>query len=208
MARVNVTSPIQEVVIPHQAPSNHFGRRPAAKGLGSKENPTRTKYPSKEIYEQGELGRSEIENRKHSAAAQCFKRGLSDSRAEGSNDTAKDEWREIMMPFLEGIFTDTMVAVAGLYDEGLGLDDNCEFSDTATPDHGEVVHYAKWDVSRDLPPPVEIIQAKQTIALAANVLGSDYAVLCAVVDRGWSVRQVGETEGYVDRAQQSVAARV
>jgi hypothetical protein len=60
---------------------------------------------------------------------------------------------------------------------------------------------------RDMPPHALSISAKQAVALAAEVLGSDYAVLYAAIDRSWSNRWLGETEGFTDRASASACGK-
>jgi hypothetical protein len=64
----------------------------------------KTTYPLKEMYERGELGINEIENRRHWSDAQRFKQVHADARGEPTNDTAHDDWRELLLEFYEGFF--------------------------------------------------------------------------------------------------------
>jgi hypothetical protein len=40
-----------------------------------------------------------------------------------------------------------------------------------------------------------------------DVLGNDYEVLCAAIERGWTNQKIGETEGYTDRASASACGK-
>lgn len=163
------------------------------------------KYPLKELYNRGELGINETENRRHWFDSQRFKQLLIDSRGEQLQATAQDEWRELLMPFLEGFSRDVIGSMTA--DPISTLSDDMEFEDCATVDSCSAVDFARWDVFRDIPPAAQLIQAQQTVALAANVLGSDFPLLCAAIDRGWTARMVGETEGFTDRASASACGK-
>jgi hypothetical protein len=166
---------------------------------------TAKSYPLKEMYERGELGINEPENRRHWFDSQRFKKVHINARGEPDNDTAQNEWREIMMPFFEG-FCDNLVASFGK-DVGLGLSDDMEFEDSSTPSSCEVVDSAGWNPTRDLAPHAHQLYAQQVVALMADVLGSDYKVLCAGIERGWTGREIGETEGFKDRASASACGK-
>jgi hypothetical protein len=94
------------------------------------------RYPLGEMFERGDLGNGEPENRPHWFDAQRFKRVHADARGEPSNDTAKDGWRELMFDFFEGFF-DNLVGSFDA-DEGFGLSDDMEFEDSTTPAAGLV----------------------------------------------------------------------
>jgi hypothetical protein len=162
-------------------------------------------YPVKELFERGDLGVGRFENLELWLAAQRFKEVHADAKGDAKNDTTKDDWRELLMPFLEGIGGDCMTSLDS--DNGLGLSDDMEFEDSSTSDPGNAFSNGGWCVFRDMPPPALIVHAKQTVALAADVLGSDYPVLCAAVLRGYTIYRLGEKEGYKDRASASACGK-
>ena len=154
-------------------------------------------YPLKEMFQRGELGINEIENRRHWFDAQRFKQIHFDAR---EPDNSGDNWRELMSEFHEG-FGNFLTSFAT--DEGLRLSDDMEFEDSETPAHCEAVDNAGWNPYRDLAPHVRPLYAQQVVSLMIDVLGSDYEVLCAAIERSWTRKQIGETEGYTDRASAS-----
>jgi hypothetical protein len=162
-------------------------------------------YPLKEMFERGELGINEPENRRHWFDAQRFKQVHADARGEPTNNSGQDDWREIMLQFFEGFFADLVTSFNP--DDGLQLGDDMEFEDSALPSHCEVVDFAGWNPYRDPAPHVYQLYAQQIVALMADVLGNDYEVLCAAIERGWTSQQIGETEGYKDRASASACGK-
>ena len=162
-----------------------------------------TNFPLKEMYARGELGINELENRRHSFDAEWFKGVHADAR--GEPDNSRDDWREILLDFFEGFFDNLVTSFET--DGGLCLSDDLEFEDSSTPAHCEVVDNSGWDPTRDLAPHAHQLYAQQTVSLLKDVLGSDYQILCAVIDWGWTAREVGETEGFKDRASASACGK-
>jgi hypothetical protein len=159
-------------------------------------------YPLKEMYERGDLGINEIENRNHWFASQRFKQIHLNASEPDNNE---DNWRELMSDFYEGCFGNFLTSFAA--DEGLSLSDDMEFEDSETPAHCEAVDNAGWNPYRDSEPHVRQIYAQQVVALMADVLGSDYKVLCAAIERSWTSQQIGETEGYTNRGSASACGK-
>jgi hypothetical protein len=162
-----------------------------------------TTYPLKEIFERGELGINEIENRRHWFDAGRFKQVHSDAR--GEPDNSSDDWRELMLEFFEGFFDNSVGSF--VLDKGTGLSDDMEFEDSATPAHCEIVDNAGDNPTRDMAPQLRHLFAEQVVALMKDVLGGDYKVLHACIEQGWTARQVGETEGFKDRASASACGK-
>jgi hypothetical protein len=161
-------------------------------------------YPLKEIYERGELGINEIENRCHWFDAERFKRIHADAR--GEPDNSEHNWREILLEFFEGYFDNLITSFAG--DEGLSLSDEMEFEDSSTdPAECEVIDFGSWNASRDLAPHIYQTHAQEIIRLMKDVLGNDYKILSAFIEQGWTARKVGETEGFKDRASASACGK-
>jgi hypothetical protein len=149
--------------------------------------------PLKESYERGELGLSEPENRAHWFDAQRFRRAHADAR--GEPDTGRDDWRQLMRNFLEGFFEDSLTGFEA--DEGLVLSHDMEFDDSTTSSGGEAI----------VEPHVGTLYAQQVVNLMTDVLGQDYEVLLAAVERRWTNQKLGETEGYTDRASASACGK-
>jgi hypothetical protein len=160
------------------------------------------RYPLGEMYERGELGISEIENRRHWFDSQRFKKAHADARGEPDNE---DNWRELMSDFFEGFFSDYVASFEP--DAGLVLSDDMEFEDSTTPADFEVVDNAGWNPYRDSEPHGRQLYAQQVVALMADVLGNDYEVLRALIERGFTSQQIGETEGYTNRASASACGK-
>jgi hypothetical protein len=161
------------------------------------------RYPLGEMYERGDLGINEIENRRHWFDSQRFKKVHAD--AKGDSDNSVDDWRELMLEFYEGIFNDVVTSFN--VDKGLCLSDDMEFEDSTTPAECEVVDCGGWNQYRDLAPHAHQSYAQQVVALMTDVLGNDYEVLCAAIERGWKSQQIGETEGYTNRASASACGK-
>jgi hypothetical protein len=102
-------------------------------------------YPVKEMFERGDLGINEIENRNHWFASQRFKHMLACAR--GEPDNSEDNWRELLVEFYEGFFDNLVTSFAK--DVGLSLSDDMEFEDSTSPAHCEVVDNAGWQRCRD-----------------------------------------------------------
>ncbi|WP_439404754.1 hypothetical protein ACNJX9_25360 [Bradyrhizobium sp. DASA03076] len=154
------------------------------------------RYHLKEMYERGELGINEMENRRHWFAAQRLKTEL--AIADGDPVEAND-WRELRLPFLEGFSGDISSVDT---DDALALSDELEFEDTDTPAECGVV-----DNVDDTPTALRILYAREVTDLAADVLGDDFELLRAVIARNWTARMVGETEGFTDRASASACGK-
>ncbi|MDH2357695.1 hypothetical protein QCM80_45345 [Bradyrhizobium sp. SSUT112] len=155
-------------------------------------------WPLKEMYEKGDLGINEIENRNHWFAVVRLKRVLSDSREEPDNRAVvQDDWRELVPEYLE-IHEDSLIVQPATDEHSMKQDFDPEFVDSFKDGPG-FVDNASWNPHRDIPPHARCLQAKQTLALAADILASDYPIIIAAVDRRWTLRQIGETEGYKDR---------
>ena len=87
--------------------------------------------------------------------------------------------------------------------EKLVLGDDMEFDDTDTPADFEVIDGAGWNPYRDQEPHVRELYGKQVAALMSEVLGADYDVLEAFIVRRWTAKEIGETQGYKNRATAS-----
>jgi hypothetical protein len=161
------------------------------------------RYPLKEMFERGDLGINEIENRRHWFDSQRFKKVHANAR--GEPDNSEDNWRELLQEFFEGYMNNVVTAIDG-GDKGLSLSDDMEFEDSATPADFGAVDNAGWS-PYDLAPLAHQSYAQQVVALMADVLGSDYRVLCAAIERGWTSQQIGETEGYTDRGSASACGK-
>ena len=159
--------------------------------------------PLSEIYERGELGINEPENRQHLFDANRFRRLHDDAR--GEPDNSDDNWRELLIEFCEGYFDNTITSLSK--DEGLVLNDDMEFDDTDTPADSGAVDCAAWNPYRDSEPHVRKLYGQQVAALMSSVLGADYDVLEAFIVRRWTARQIGETQGYKDRASASACGK-
>jgi len=159
--------------------------------------------PLREMYERGELGIGEPENRQHWFDAQRFKRLLDGARDEPDN--SDDNWRELLIEFCEGYFDNTITSLSK--DEGLVLNDDMDFDDTDTPADFGAVDCAGWNPYRDSEPHVRKLYGKQVAAIMSSVLGADYDALEAFIVRRWTAKQVGETQGYKDRASASACGK-
>jgi len=162
-----------------------------------------TSHPIREMFERGDLGINEIENRHHWFDAERFRRVHADAR--GEPDTSNDNWRELLLEFYEGFFDNIVTSTSA--DDGLVLNDDMEFEDTNTPTDYEAVDFSGWQPTKDLAPHLRQLFSQQVVALMTDVLGSDYAVLCAAIERGWTRQQIGETQGYRDRASASACGK-
>jgi hypothetical protein len=149
--------------------------------------------PLKELYERGELGISEPENRRHWFDAQRFRRVHADAR--GEPDNSRVDWRELMKEFFEGYFGDSLTGFADA-DDDLILNDDLEFDDPTTPPDGEAVA-----------PHIGALYGQQVVSLMTEVLGGDYEVLFAAIERRWTNRSLGEREGFTDRASASACGK-
>src|ERR1700682_3840791 len=160
-------------------------------------------YPLKEMFERGDLGINEIENRHHWFDAERFKNVHADAR--GEPDNSNDNWRELLLEFYENFFSNAVTSLTA--DEGLVLGDNMEFDDSPTPAHCEIVDNDGESPTRDLAPHLRQLFAQQVVALMTDVLGSDYDVLSAAIERRCTNQQIVETEGYTNRASASACGK-
>ncbi len=160
--------------------------------MSNKRGPTG--WPLHGLFARGELGISEIENRRHWQAAQRFKQTYEYSAEPIPND--REEWRDLMLPLTaDADALDGGEDMAPLPDDSVAdHDDDGEWNDAGTAALGNVVDCSAFDAFRDTPAPGEEISAKQTLALAATALGPAYPVVVAAVCRGWNLQQIGETE--------------
>ena len=155
-------------------------------------------WPLKEMFEKGDLGINENENRNHWRNAQRFKRTLSDSRKESDNSaTVLDDWRELVDGYLE-IHENSLIVEPATDSYSMKNNFDPEFVDSFNDGPG-FVDNSGWNPHRDIAPHAKWLLASQTLALAADVLGSDYPILMAAIDRNWTARDIGEPEGYKDR---------
>ncbi|TIP28251.1 MAG: hypothetical protein E5X67_12010 [Mesorhizobium sp.] len=151
-----------------------------------------TAWPLREQYNRGELGISEVENRRHFFAASRFRR---DHEAAGTyrDDRAGEDWRELL---LEATHVAGFVPI-GENGNTLVFDGEAD----AWKDGGEiisdVVDNGGFNVFRDLPYAAGSIHARQVIALAADVLGTCYPIVVAAACRNWTLLQLGETEAEI-----------
>jgi hypothetical protein len=160
-------------------------------------------YPLREMYERGELGVNEIENRCHWFDAERFK--TIHSAARGEPDNSEDNWRELLLEFFETLFGNSLTSFT--VDKGLVVSDDGEFEDSATPADYKAVDNAGWEPTNDLAPYLRQRYAQQIVGLMGDVLGNDYRVLCAAIERRWTNQQIGETEGYTNRASASACGK-
>lgn len=151
-----------------------------------------TAWPLREQFNRGELGISEVENRRHFQAATRFRRDH-DVAGTYRHDDAETDWRELLLEatHLAGFVPMGENGNTLVLDEDTGL----------WKDGGEiimdVVDNGGWNVFRDLPYAAGSIQARQVVALAADVLGSCYPIVVAAACRNWTLLQLGETEAEV-----------
>jgi hypothetical protein len=157
----------------------------------------------KEMYERGELGIGEPENRRHWIDSQRFKQMIDNAR--GEPDNSNDNWRELHLEFFEGFFGHTLTSLTA--DEGLVLGEDMEFDDTDTPADFEAIDGAGWNPFRDSEPHVRELYGKQVASLMSEVLGADYDVLEAFIVRRWTAKEIGETQGYKNRATASACGK-
>lgn len=159
----------------------------------------RSSWPLQELFNRGELGVNELQNRARWHAAQRFKREHDAASGDRIEESASGDWRELMLMMLE---TDEEVAIQhlGPNDGPAVLNDDNELQDNGTSRLPGVVDNAGFNPHRDLPAAAHEIYDRQVIALAADVLGYSYPVLAAMVLRSWNLQQVGETEGARDPA--------
>jgi hypothetical protein len=195
--------------IPNGATINTVDNGPNIKAANDNNLAARAKtanepsYPLREMFERGDLGISEPENRKHWLDSQRFKRLHSDAR--GEPDNSDDNWRELLLEFYEGFFDNIVTSTSA--DDGLVLNDDMEFDDSNTPTDYEAVDFSGWQPTKDLAPHVRQLYAQQVIALMNDVLGADYEVLCKAIESSWTRQQIGETQGYRDRASASACGK-
>lgn len=149
-----------------------------------------TGWPLRELFARGELGISEIENRRHWEACLRFKRAHVYSAEPVPSDA--EDWRDLMLPVAATADVQPLEPLPA--DTASVRDDDGEWVDGGTASLGNVVDCSAFDAYRDIPPPGEEISAKQTIALAATVLSAEYPIIVAAVCRGWNLQQIGETE--------------
>lgn len=150
-----------------------------------------TGWPLRELFARGELGISEIENRRHWQAVMRFKRTYEYSSEPAPS--CSEDWRDLMLPI--AATADVLEAISPLPDDTASVrDDDGEWVDGGTTLLGNGVDCSAFDVYRDIPPPGEEISSKQTLALAATALGPAYPIVVAAVCRGWNLQQIGETE--------------
>jgi hypothetical protein len=160
-------------------------------------------YPLREMFKRGDLGINEPENRHHWFDAERFKHLHADAR--GEPDNSNDNWRELLLEFHEGIFHDIVTSTNA--DDGLVLNDDMEFEDTDTPTDYGAVDFSGWQPAKDIAPHVRQLFAQQIVVLQKDVLGADYDVLFAAIERSWTNQQIGETEGYTNRASASACGK-
>ncbi|WFU23156.1 hypothetical protein QA649_34510 [Bradyrhizobium sp. CB1717] len=151
------------------------------------------RYHLKEIYERGELGINEIENRRHWFDAERLKELLATAACD---PIESNEWRELMLPY----FDDGMSSLDS--DNGLQLNDDLEFEDTSVPADCTVV-----DNEDHTPTAIRILHARQVVDLAADVLGRDFQLLRTMIADNWTARMIGETEGFTDRTTASACGK-
>jgi len=162
----------------------------------------REPYHLKELYEKVQLGNFQPENELHWHNAERLRLDLKKASGEPVNEV---DWRDLMLPFYEGINGDHLTSTTP--DEGLSLNEDGEFEDTSTLAEGNVVDNGDWNAYRDLPPKIDCLYATQVIALAHDVLGRDFELLRAFIQSNWTTEIAGRTEGYKDRAAASACGK-
>ncbi|MDG4854064.1 MULTISPECIES: hypothetical protein [unclassified Mesorhizobium] len=148
-----------------------------------------TGWPLREQFNRGELGISEAENRRHFFAAGRFRRDYEVAGAY-QEDRADEDWRELLLEatHLAGFVPIGENGNTIVFDEAAGdWKDGGEII-------SDVVDNGGFNLFRDLPYAAGSIQARQVIALAADVLGSCYPIIVAGACRNWTLLQLGETE--------------
>ncbi len=113
------------------------------------------------------------------------------------------DWPSIM-PALNPLRSEAeTIESIGPNDGPLHLNDDADLVDEGTSRESGFVDYASYNVFRDTPPPAYGVLAKQTISLAAIVLGPAYRVVVAFLVRRWTLQMIGETETNASRATAS-----
>lgn len=173
----------------------------------------KTKSPLNEMYSRCQLGISEPENRRNWQAAERLKRILEEAeKSHAPLQAPADDWWDIC-DWRETIDWAALAAdPEGKYRgidhaelPGTLGDDRGDDEDAAEQkDEAEPFDNLRFNIHRDLPPAVSRIHAKQVIALAAETLESDYPILIALIQKGWTASMIGETQGY---AESSATAR-
>jgi hypothetical protein len=154
-------------------------------------------WPLKILYEKGELGRNEQENRSHWQAAVRFQRDHAIAWGDSIEESAISDWRYLTPDYME-LDQHTELQPHDFTDKGLRLDSNREFQDTATF-HGNY-SVNNWNPYRDHSSVEDSIRSKQILAHAHQVLGPHFPIICAATARNYTTRMIGETEGYRDPA--------
>jgi hypothetical protein len=167
-------------------------------------NDNTPRWPFQEMHSRGELGVSEVENRRHWREGKRFKEIYDAAHGDVQEDSAAANWVSLVQPFLR---PEGAVVPIEDGDQGISLSDDGEFEDGGTLPAFEVVDCASFNVFRDLPPAALTTQYKQVVALAADVLGGHYPVLVHLLTKGWTAQMLGETEGFVDRASASACGK-
>jgi hypothetical protein len=187
------------------------GPSPSAAANDNKAHRGKTEWPFRALYHGGKLGVGEIENRRHWSAALRLKRIMADARGEEALDIVENDWWDLV-DWRVAIEWDKLIkdpdgTFQGLHVEDFGAAEKREelrrdqggpkkYKDTNSHDSYSCVDNGSWNVFRDLAPAALLVLNKQTVALAADWLGSDYRVLIAAIDKGWTAAMIGETEGY------------
>jgi hypothetical protein len=151
------------------------------------------RYHLRELAQRGELGINEPENRRHWFDAERLKRDIAISTGEPLNNSAANDWRELMMPSVD----DEPVPL-GADADGLTLDDDLEFQDNDAPGHCAVVDNAEGECDQ-----IRFLEARQIVSLIEDVLGHDYKVLTSAIVKNWTCQMIGEDEGFMNRATAS-----
>lgn len=177
--------------------------------LWQPERPVRNLKQIRELYRRKELGLTLEENRRHWHAANRFLKILNAARGEFEDDSIASNWREIVDWFVEthpdaGIVP--MEQVLGGDDEP-SLSDEMEFVDVSAGMPFSVVDCGNWNVYRDLPPPLLLIESRVLVERAREYLGTDFGILCKAIYHGWTLGMLGETEGFKDRAGASACGK-
>jgi hypothetical protein len=153
----------------------------------------RTEWPLREQFNRGELGISEVENRRHFSAATRFRRDHAAANAFQGDDTAELDWRDLLLPATQ------FAGFVPMSPDGNLIVFDQELADWTSGGEVimDVVDNGGFNVHRDLPYAAGSIQARQVIALAADVLGSCYPIIVAAACRNWTQLQLGETEAEI-----------
>lgn len=168
----------------------------------------KTKSPLNEMYSRCQLGVSEPENRRNWQAAERLKGILEEAEKSHAplQEPAADWWD--IHDWHSTIDWDALAADPdGTYqgidtysnfseDTGMVQGEHGDLEDSDSTDGTEPFANLRWNVYRDLPQAVTRIHAKQVIALAAETLETDFPILIALIEKGWTAAMIGETQGY------------